>query len=109
MRKNSHIYLQKKKIEQRQNQNHWRALDLGAEESKHHFGYFGWTPLFIASENDHINTLLLSDTDINIKTKEGKTALEIAKKYKQTEIIKLLENEFNRRKREEERKLGNFL
>jgi hypothetical protein len=38
MRKNSHIFT-KKKIEQRQNQNHWRALARGAEP-KRHFGYF---------------------------------------------------------------------
>jgi len=34
---------------------------------------------------------------MNIKTKEGKTALQIAKEKKRTEIVKLLENVSNRR------------
>jgi len=66
----------------------------------------GWTPLYMASWKGHIDiveTLLSSDADINIKTNEGKTALEIAKECKKNEIVKLLEEETERRKRKEER------
>ena len=55
---------------------------------------YGWTPLYRASHDNHIEVVKLllqrKDIDLTIKTKKVKTALDIAKEEGHQEIIELL-------------------
>jgi hypothetical protein len=55
--------------------------------------YYGYTPLISASYNNSpeiVKSLLKSGADVNITSKEGKTALDYAKYYNNADIIALL-------------------
>ncbi len=55
--------------------------------------YYGYTPLINASYNNSpeiVKRLLKSGADVNIRSKEGKTALDYAKYYNNTGIIAIL-------------------
>ncbi|MDD5169705.1 MAG: ankyrin repeat domain-containing protein [Syntrophales bacterium] len=55
--------------------------------------YYGYTPLINASYNNSpqmAKKLLASGADVNVRSKEGKTALDYARYYKNTDIISIL-------------------
>jgi len=52
----------------------------------------GWTPMMFADEAEVVRLLLNAGADLTIKNKDGETALGMARKYDQTEVVKLLES-----------------
>jgi ankyrin repeat protein len=52
----------------------------------------GWTPMMFADEAEVVRLLLNAGVDLTIKNKDGETALGLARKYDQTEVVKLLES-----------------
>ena len=45
-----------------------------------------------ADEVEVVRVLLNAGADLTIKNKDGETALKMARKYEQTEVVKLLES-----------------
>jgi ankyrin repeat protein len=52
----------------------------------------GWTALMHADEVEVVRVLLNAGADLTIKNKDGETALKMARRYEQTEVVKLLES-----------------
>ncbi|MDX6303668.1 MAG: hypothetical protein QOI77_637 [Blastocatellia bacterium] len=52
----------------------------------------GWTALMFVDEAEVARVLLNAGADFTIKNKDGETALGMARKYEQTEVVKLLES-----------------
>lgn len=69
-------------------------LDKGADVNAKGVGeQEGWTALMYAIREGHVKIvkfLLNKDADVNAKDKDGRTALSLAKTFRHTEIVKLL-------------------
>jgi ankyrin repeat protein len=52
----------------------------------------GWTAVMFADEAEVVRVLINAGADLTIKNKDGETALGMARKYEQTEVVKLLES-----------------
>ena len=52
----------------------------------------GWTALMFADEVEVVRVLINAGADLSIKNKDGETALGMARRYEQTESVKLLES-----------------
>jgi len=52
----------------------------------------GWTAVMFADEVEVVRVLLNAGADLTIKNNDGETALGMARKYEQTEVVKLLES-----------------
>jgi len=63
----------------------------------HHKGLAGWTPLFYATRANKIlavKLLLISGADTSIRDTFGQSVLDIAKRKKYHEIMKLIESKY---------------
>lgn len=52
----------------------------------------GWSAVMFADEVEVVRLLINAGADLTVKNKEGETALGMARKYDQTEVVKLLES-----------------
>ncbi len=72
-------------------------LEKGADVNSQLIGAdaTGWTALMFASSNEKVDLvkyLILQGADVNLKAKDGTTALSLAIKEKNEEIIKMLKS-----------------
>jgi ankyrin repeat protein len=65
-------------------------IDAGADLNATHDN--GWTAVMFADEVDVVRVLINAGADLSIKNKDGETALGMARRYEQTESVKLLES-----------------
>jgi ankyrin repeat protein len=65
-------------------------IDAGADLNATDDG--GWTAVMFADEVEVVRVLINAGADVAIKNKDGQTALGMARKYEQTEVVKLLES-----------------